>query len=210
VPNALFYVNERLRIWKQNISKLIVAISVLPVRNTNNHMNAYDILEDVKTNNGRRVLDMSNKKPVFLIFLRHFGCIFCREGLAEIADAKKRLFKKGAEIVFFHMSDNATADDYFEHFDLSDTEHVADPECIIYQKFGLAKGNFNQLFGLKNWMRGFNATMKGTSFSLKHIGDAFQMPGVFVLCDGEIKCSYIHQIASDKPNYEVLSKCCEE
>jgi hypothetical protein len=172
-------------------------------------MEAELILQNVKTNNGRGVIDMSLEKPVFLIFLRHFGCIFCREGLAEIADAKKRLFRKGVEIVFFHMSDNKTADEYFEHFDLSDTEHVADPDCTIYQKFGLAKGNFNQLFGLKNWIRGFNATMHGTSFSLKQIGDAFQMPGVFVLCNGEVKGSYIHELASDKPNYETLSKCCE-
>jgi hypothetical protein len=34
------------------------------------------------------------------------------------------------------------------------------------------------------------------------------MPGVFVIQNGEIRESFIHQLSSDRPDYEELLKCC--
>ena len=147
---------------------------------------------------------MSNEKPVMLVFLRHFGCVFCRDALREISTLKSYLKEKKVTLVFVHMADENVARTFFEKYDLLNYESISDPTCELYSRFGLGKGNFNQLFGLKSLIRGFEATKHGTMISLKQIGDGFQMPGIFILSAGDIVASYIHQTAADKPNYREL------
>jgi len=161
------------------------------------------------TNKGTDLLSLSNERPVLLLFLRHFGCVFCRDSLKELSDKKAYFEKKGINLVFVHMTEYQIADLYFNKFELGGYEHVSDPGCTYYQQFGLVKGNFNQLFGLQNMIKGFDATMRGTFISLKQIGDGFQMPGVFLVHKGEIIDRFIHKYASDKPDYERIVKSFE-
>ncbi|MEM7102693.1 MAG: peroxiredoxin-like family protein [Bacteroidota bacterium] len=166
------------------------------------------ILNKMTVSNGTSVKTISDKKPVLLIFLRHFGCTFCREALAEIAKKKTKIESEGVEIVFVHMSDKENADKYFKRYGLEGALHICDPKCLFYQSFGLVKGSFNQLFGLQVWMRGLDAgVLKGHGIG-NYIGDGFQMPGVFMIFKGEIRESFIHKYASDRPNYEQLANCC--
>jgi len=167
------------------------------------------IISSTNTSSGSTLNDLSAKGPVLLVFLRHFGCVFCKEALKDIAKNRADWTKKGVEIVLVHMSDTATANDYFNKFGLHGITHIADPDCLLYSKFGLTKGSPSQLFGLKNWIRGFEVSAKGKAFpSMKQIGDGFQMPGVFLIRDGEVKESFIHRTASDRPDYDGLIDCC--
>jgi peroxiredoxin len=168
------------------------------------------IIKDLITNNGESVFDLSADKSVMLIFLRHFGCIFCKEALFDISKKSRDLEQKGVKIVFVHMAEDEVAEKYFLTFGLKDVSHISDPTCALYQKFGLTKGTTSQLLGLKNWVRGFEVSVgKGIEVSIRQIGDAFQMPGVFVINYGKIKSKYIHTTAADKPDYEKLLACCE-
>jgi len=106
------------------------------------------------------------------------------------------------------MSDKETAQGYFEEYGMSNAEHISDPECKLYQSFDLAKGNFNQLFGLKNWIQGFKVATKGIPVSLKQVGDGMQMPGIFMIWEGKLVDKYVHKLASDSPDYEALMNCC--
>lgn len=161
------------------------------------------------TSNGENVLELSDQGPVLLIFLRHFGCIFCREALKDISEKRESMEKKGIKIVFVHNSTPETGEEYFEKFNLSGISHISDPSTSLYRSFSLGKGNFSQLFGLKNWVRGFEVTVEGgIPFSLRQIGDGFQMPGIFLISKGEIKESYIHKSAADKPDYDNIISCC--
>ncbi len=167
-----------------------------------------EIMEQMRTNTGQHVAALSEKQPVMLIFLRHFGCTFCRAALAEISKKKSELEANGTHIVFVHMSTDDAADKYFKRYGLNDPIHISDPGCDFYQQFGLVKGNFNQLFGLSTWIRGVNeGVVKGHGIG-KQLGDAFQMPGIFLIHHGKIKDQYIHRLASDKPDYIKLTECC--
>jgi len=116
---------------------------------------------------------------------------------------------KNINIVLVHMSDDETAEKYFEKYGIPGIEHVSNPSCDLYASFGLTKGTVSQLFGLKNWIRGFEVTLvKGTPLGLRQIGDGFQMPGVFLISEEKIMDSYIHASASDRPDYESLISCC--
>lgn len=160
------------------------------------------------TNTGENLLDLSKDQLTLLVFLRHFGCTFCREALADLSENRLRIEALGAKIVFVHMSDNETADRYFERYQLSGAVHISDPDCTYYSAFGLTKGNFNQLFGLQTWVRGFQAGLVEGHGIGKQLGDGFQMPGIFVIQDGEIRQRFIHKLASERPDYLELVRCC--
>ena len=161
------------------------------------------------TNTGESVGALSRKQPVMLVFLRHFGCTFCREALADIAGRRADIEAGGTQLIFVHMSPPDVAERYFQRYDLPGVRHVSDPDCRFYREYGLVKGNFRQLFGLQSWIRGFNAgVVQGHGVGTQQLGDGFQMPGIFVVQAGEVRESYIHKLASDRPDYEGLARCC--
>ena len=166
--------------------------------------------EMVTANSGTTLADLSARQPVLLIFLRHFGCSFCREAIADIAKLRSRLEGKGVRIVFVHMAPNRTvAERFFKKYKLHPIDHISDPDKRFYRAFGLGRGTPSQLFGLMNWIRGFEAgILEGHGFSYhgEDIGDGFQMPGVFVLHDGEVRHSFVHRYPYDRPDYEALCR----
>ncbi len=168
-----------------------------------------EILELMITNEGSNVFEISKNKNVMLVFLRHFGCQFCRETIHEISRLRPEIEIKKTEIIFVHMGDNATALLYFERFKINDVKHISDPTCNFYAKFGLVKGSFTQLFGLQSWYRGFTLQAKYGADVGKNLGDSFQMPGIFIVQNGKIVESFIHKIVSDKPDYLKLASFCE-
>lgn len=167
------------------------------------------ILKETITHEGVSLYDLSSDKTVLLVFLRHFGCVFCKEAMKDLSKKRTELERRGVELVFVHMSDNDTAQAYFNKYKLKAVKSISDPSCKLYAEFGLVKGSASQLFGLKNWARGFEVVLKDPSIlSLKQIGDGFQMPGVFLIQQGKIMESFIHQSAADRPDYMALVDCC--
>ncbi|MDX1684629.1 MAG: peroxiredoxin-like family protein [Saprospiraceae bacterium] len=162
----------------------------------------------IKTTEGSDIHLLSWKTPVLLVFLRHFGCTFCREALADIKMKRSDIEERGVKIVLVHMAEHEIAREYFQKFDLVELESVSDPPCDIYAAFGLLKGSFKQLFGLRSWIRGFDAgVVQGHGVGMM-LGDGFQMPGVFLLKNGKIESEFIHKYASDRPDYSALIDCC--
>lgn len=164
-------------------------------------------------NSGLSLAEMARQSPVLLIFLRHFGCSFCREAISDIARQRKRLENRGVRIVFVHMApEKELAEKFFRKYRLFPIDHISDPEKRFYRAFGLSRGTPAQLFGLMNWIRGVQAGIiegHGGAIQNEEMGDGFQMPGVFVLYRGEIKNTFIHQHAWDRPNYEAIVERCE-
>lgn len=164
------------------------------------------ILSEMITNRGVSLKEMSEKKPVLLVFLRRFGCTFCREALDDLSKIRPEIEEKGVNVIFVHMANNEEAETYFSQYNLPDSIHVSDEESKFYQAFGLLKGNFRQLFGLSVMMRGFKLAME-KGYGIGFLGDGFQMPGIFLLRNNEILNSYIHDTAADKPDYFEIATC---
>ena len=167
-----------------------------------------NLFKQMQTNKKQNLYDFSMNQPVMLVFLRHFGCTFCREALSDISEKKEVLESLGAKLVFVHMAENELADRYFTRYNIPGAIHVSDPECNFYKAFGLIKGTFTQLFGLQTWIRGFQAGLMDGHGIGPQLGDGFQMPGVFVIQEGQLKEAFIHKLASDRPDYEGLVKNC--
>lgn len=167
-----------------------------------------DVLAQMLTNEGTHLLAESQGKPVMLVFLRHFGCMFCREALSDISKRRSAIEEMGTKIIFVHLSDEETAKIFFKKYKLNSVPRISDPDCRYYAEFGLTKGNFTQLFGLRAWMRGFQTAIVKQHGMAPPIGDGFQMPGVFIIQDGEIQEAFIHKLSSDRPDYEKLVRNC--
>lgn len=165
-------------------------------------------LETYLTVDGQNLYDLSRDKPVLLVFLRHFGCVFCREAMKEIASRRKSIENEGNLIVLVHMSSPTVASSYFKKFGLEGISQISDPDCRLYAGFGLAKGSFSQLFGLKTMVRGFSAGINMGQFGGVPFGDAFQMPGMFMIHQGKVEGAFVHETISDRPDFEALLDCC--
>ena len=178
---------------------------------TNTEVREGEIMGDLDkmiTEEGRSVYDISLESPVLIVFLRHFGCTFCREALSDLSKKQETFKNQQVKLVLVHMSDTLTAQKYFDKYQLKDFFSISDPECQFYKKFGLAKGTTNQLFGLRVWMRGVEAAVIEGHGMGPMMGDGFQMPGVFLIQNGEIRDKFIHQLSSDRPDYGKIIACC--
>ncbi len=157
-----------------------------------------DLFETVQ---GENIAELSNKSPIMLVFLRHFGCPFCKHSLLKLNKYKQQLQEKGIKIAVVYMVDEETAKPYLAQYDLEDISQVSDPEEIFYKSFKLKRGSFTQLFGLKVWLRWIELGVSNKLFNTKPQGNVSQMPGIFLLKDGKIVKQYNYNSIADKPDY---------
>ncbi len=168
-----------------------------------------EILIEMKTQNDDNLLSLSFEKPVLLVFLRHFGCVFCKEAMEDLGKLRPIIEKSGFHLILAHMAENNVAEDYFAKYSLNKIQHISNPSKTYYTEFNLRKGSIGQLYGLKTWYRGFSQENKSHKLEMaKSLGDSTQMPGIFTISDGKIIDSYIHKYAADKPDYTKLLECC--
>ncbi|MDX2149966.1 MAG: peroxiredoxin-like family protein [Bryobacteraceae bacterium] len=157
-----------------------------------------------RTQQGVSVDEISRLHPVLLVFLRHAGCTFCREALADLAKHRKAIEESGTRIVLVSMSPEERLRPFLAKYGLDDLPRVSDSRQNLYRAFGLRRGGLADLFGPKVWIRGFEAGILARHGVGWLDGDGFQMPGVFVVYHGEVIRSYRHQSAADRPNYLTL------
>jgi len=158
-------------------------------------------LRELKTQTGQSLDDLAAEQPQLVVFLRHAGCTFCREALSDLSRMRRTIESLGAGIVLVHLGDEDRDAPIFERYGLGDLPRVADPESRLYRLFGLELGNFNQLLGPKTWLRGLAAGLFAGHGLGAVQGNAFQMPGIYVLHFGQVIAGYQHKSASDRPDY---------
>lgn len=143
-----------------------------------------------------------------LVFLRHFGCTFCREAMRDLGRIRHQIEdEKGVKLVLIHMSPENFADKMMKKFGLEGVLQISDPDKKIYQEFQLKRGTLRQLFGPRMWIRGFQAGILEGLWVGRERGDGFQMPGYFVLYQGKVIESYIPKDAADHPDFLEMASC---
>ena len=156
--------------------------------------------------NGTDLLEASRQQPQFLVFLRHFGCTFCREALSDLASINERLGHAGARLVLVHMASPDEACDMFDSHGIQGVTAISDPDRVLYRAFALRRGSPSQLMGWSVWKRGWEAGVKQGHGLGWLRGDAAQMPGAFVVSNGHVAAQFIHETAADRPDYVVLAE----
>lgn len=158
-----------------------------------------DLLNDIEEPFFREVQSRSHDKPVLVAFLRHFGCIFCREMVADISQQMPMLDAKGIEVAFVHVGSEADAKEFFTEFGMEDKLRFSDPESRYYTVFGVNQQSLLRMLSPETFKNGLRAINSGNRQG-KVQGNPKAMPGLFLISKGVVVKKYIHRNPGDKPN----------
>lgn len=167
---------------------------------------APEALARVRTQSGESLADLSRRAPVLVVFLRHSGCLFCREALADLAEQRQVISAAGAVIALVHMQPDADAAKLFARYGLEDVSRISDPGQELYRAFQLPRGNLAQVAGPRVWGTGLKSLLSGNLPGVPS-ADVLQMPGVFLVQDGRVLRSFRHATSGDRPDYVNLATC---
>jgi hypothetical protein len=161
------------------------------------------VLREYRTETGRTLLELVDESPVLLIFLRHFGCSFCRQTLDDVSRIRTRIEGQGVRPVFVHLGSPDRAKPYFDYYHLSDIERVSDPEASLYARpvFALPRKNvFSHFLVPAVWAAWLKGAMRRHGIGLIR-EDADQMPGIFYLRNRAIVRAFRYKTIADEPDY---------
>ncbi|CAN5824758.1 hypothetical protein BH11PLA1_BH11PLA1_00650 [soil metagenome] len=154
---------------------------------------------------GRSLRAFTDDRPTLVVLLRHSGCTFCKQTLADLATIQPDLDKAGIGLAVVGMA--ATSDglrSFGQRYGLTSAAWFADPDRLLYRALELGRGSFLQLFGPRIWAAGALATLRGHGVG-KLEGDGFQMPGAFVIHRGRVVRAHRHATAAERPDLKELA-----
>ena len=167
-----------------------------------NKINA-DLMSAYASQEGQSLTDAASR-PLFLVFLRHFGCTFCREAVDTISKKRQEIEAGGSRLAFVHLGTEEKAQWFFKPYGLLDVPRFSDPEGPLYQAFGLLRAELKQYLNSESIARMLLAWTRGHFVGLP-AGDVQRMPGAFLMDQGEIRKAFRHKLVSDRPDYVALA-----
>ncbi len=154
---------------------------------------------------GQTIAELSGAAPLLVVFLRHLGCPFCRQTLADLSIAQPDLDRAGVSIALVHMADNTAAGEAFREYGLEGVPRFSDVDREAYRAMELGSiPLLRTMFGGKTWREAYRAAIQeGHGFG-PSLGNVLQMPGVFVVDQGRIVAGRTHVGMGDRPDYRRL------
>jgi hypothetical protein len=144
--------------------------------------------------------DQLGEGATLLVFLRHFGCVFCRETIADLREAAQA---PGYPPVIFFFQGTPTEGRAFLRRYWPEVRAIADPELFFYESFGVDRGSLLQMFGPRVLAAGLRARRKGFENG-ERSGDIYRMPGAFVVRKGEVLWRHLYRHAGDHPDFRSI------
>lgn len=142
---------------------------------------------------------MSFEKKCLMIFLRHFGCLFCKNMLDNIASKQDFLKQRGYQIILVHQSDPLVSKEFFKGFAFKQYFEISDPYRKCYKAFNINSARPIDLFNPKVIYGAWNSYRQGYKMS-KIEGNVWQMPGLLILSEGQILKKYEFTHIGEIPN----------
>lgn len=161
------------------------------------------VLAGYRTESDRSLLELVDESPVLLIFLRHFGCSFCRQTLDDVSRIREQIEGRGVRPVFVHLGTPERAKPYFDYYHLSEVERVSDPEASLYANPAFQvprKSVFTQFLIPAVWKAWLLGAVGRHGIGMIQ-EDADQMPAVFHLRERGIAREYRYKTIADRPDY---------
>ncbi len=141
---------------------------------------------------------LAAERPVALVFLRHLGCVFCREQVGTLRDALP-----DENIVFVTMAEPALVA-RFRKWMHSPHVFICDPERRLYTAFGIGRLTAGRLFNVNVVRQAVQAYRKGYRNALS-FDDQLQLGGTYVMDrEGNILASFPSDDIGSHPSPEVL------
>lgn len=130
---------------------------------------------------------------LMLIFLRHLGCVFCKDHVAQLRNLSD------LNIVFVTLGTPEQTEEFRKKMK-SPHRFISDPDKTLHNLFSLQQGGMAQLFNPHTISRALTLLAQGHFQGLKPQQDVKQLPGVFLVeQDGTITWEYRARDAADNP-----------
>jgi hypothetical protein len=125
--------------------------------------------------------------------------------MADVAAVKHTLQSAGAQIAFVHGGSPEEAAPWFAKYGLADVTQISDPGLAHYRAFGLGRTGVQALIDPRVWTRGAICALSH-GFSVQTPEMMRQLPGVFIVRNGEIVAEFRHSSPADRPDYVALAR----
>jgi len=145
--------------------------------------------------------DQLGEDVSLLVFLRHFGCLFCRETVGDLRAAVAA--DPDYPNVLFFFQGSATEGRAFLRRDWPEARAVADPYLRLYTLFGIPQASFLEALGPSVLLARGRARRKGYE-SGPRSGDVWRMPGVFAVRGEKVLWTHHPRHAADHPDFRRL------
>jgi hypothetical protein len=142
--------------------------------------------------------DQLSEEPTLLVFLRHFGCMFCRETVSDLRKAAE----ENADFpnVLFFSQASATEGRAFMRRYWPSARVIADPQLELYDLFGIPRAGFLEAIGPRVLKARSRARQKGFTNG-PNSGDIWRMPGIFAVQRERIVWTHQAEHAADHPDF---------
>lgn len=165
------------------------------------------VQQQIHTSSGQIITDYqallsrSHSEKVLLVFLRHFGCVFCQEALINLASDYKKIRRNGITPVIVSMGSQDKIEDFFRSNGIENIVQINDDEQVLYSFFEVKRGSLLETFSpaiafearevLKRLNLGIN----------KLAGDGFQLSACFLLENGVVLKEHRNHNVSNRYSY---------
>lgn len=143
--------------------------------------------------------DQLGEGITLLVFLRHFGCMFCRETISDLRSASEADADFPRVLFFFQGS--ATEGRAFLRRYWPGVCAVADPDLRLYEMFGVRRASLTEALGPAVLIGARSRAKKKGHENGSRMGDIWRMPGVFAVEGDEILWSQKPRHAADHPDF---------
>ena len=150
------------------------------------------------------LLEMTATQPTLVVFLRHLGCVFCRQMLGDLREQRADIEATGVRIALVHMASDRQAELVFRLYGLEDVARFSDPDRSLYEAFGLRRVTMRELLSTDLFKRGLEACIHNRHAMGIPRGDPMQMPGVFLVDRGWVRARFVHEHPWDRPDFRAL------
>lgn len=144
--------------------------------------------------------DQLGDATTLLVFLRHFGCVFCRETVAELRRASEAA--DFPPLLFFFQG-TPTEGRAFLRRDWPTVRAVADPSLRFYEAFGVERMGWLDLLRPGLWTAELRARGKGIAPG-ERSGDIWRLPGVFLVRGDRILWAHAFRHPGDLPDFAAV------
>lgn len=139
--------------------------------------------------------------PTLLVFVRHFGCIFCREMIKDIRNATAKN-PDYPPTIFVYQGTVEQGGKFFDEM-WATARAISDTPLTLYKGFGVERGGVKEMFGSGVWSCGLRALTKGNMVGMP-VGDPWVMPGIFYVQSNDILWKHDFAHAGDHPDFDLL------
>lgn len=174
-------------------------------RATDEQTSLVGVLQKTHIASGESLAELSRQQDLLIVCLRHAGCTYCREALADLAQQRAAIREAGVRPIVVHMGTTEEGTQMLQRYGCEGIDQVSDPTRRVYRALQLRLATFSELLGLRTFWR---ALVGGVVFRYgfgPFKGNGLQMPGAFIIRDSKIVKQFRHKSPADRPDYAELA-----